>query len=69
MNTSTLYHKYSGPANPHRNVCFATKEAKLFDVIENGQVKGIYMGLFRFSKILILLVMIRIKRGRLENFD
>lgn len=40
MNTSILYHKHSGPANPHRNVCFTTNEAKLFDVIENDQVKG-----------------------------
>lgn len=40
LNTCALYHKHAGDANPHRNVCFTTDEAKLFDVIENGQIKG-----------------------------
>ena len=40
LNTCALYDKHSGPANPLRNVCFSTNEMKLYDIIENGEVKG-----------------------------
>lgn len=41
LNTSALYQRFSGDANPRRNVCFSTDEMKLFEGIENDQVKGV----------------------------
>lgn len=40
MNTCALYYKHAGSINPHKNVCFVNDEMKLYDMIENGQVKG-----------------------------
>lgn len=40
LNTCALYQRFSGDANPRRNVCFSTDEMKLFEGIENDQVKG-----------------------------
>jgi len=40
LNTCALYQRFSGDANPHRNVCFSIDEMKLFETIENDQVKG-----------------------------
>ena len=41
LNTCALYQRFSGHVNPYRNVCFATGEMKLFEIIENDEVKGI----------------------------
>lgn len=49
LNTCALYNKHSGDANPHRNVCFSTDEMKLYDIIEDGQVKGINVKMEGFS--------------------
>ena len=40
LNTCALYDRFSGEANPFRNVCFYSNEAKLYETVENGQVKG-----------------------------
>lgn len=49
LNTCALYSKNSTDANPHRNVCFGSDELNLYDVVENGQVKGFAFIVFFFS--------------------